>query len=83
MTDRELWVKTCKTVGAMTGGTVLLLGSMSLLVMLIAGHPTPASSDAPGASTAADTGKTEAVPPPGARTPRRGVVANGRPGESI
>jgi len=28
MTDRELWVKTCKTVGAMVGATVTRLRSL-------------------------------------------------------
>jgi hypothetical protein len=90
MTDRELWVKTCKTVGAMTGGTVLLLGSMSLLLMLVVGRSTASASEAPGAATASDLGKsdlgksdTAAVPPSPARSFKHGAATNGRSGESI
>ncbi len=46
MTDRELWLKTCKTVGAMTGGTLVLLGSMTLFLMLVVGRPASSSSEA-------------------------------------
>jgi hypothetical protein len=83
MTDRELWVKTCKTVGAMTGGTLLLLGSMSVLLMLVVGRPattSPEVSDAPGVPTASDVGRAETTTPPPAAKLRHG---HGRPGEAI
>jgi hypothetical protein len=82
MTDRELWVKTCKTVGAMTGGTLLLLGSMSLLLMLVVGRPattSPEVSDVPGVPTASDVGKVETPPPPATKQ-RHG---HGRLGDAI
>jgi hypothetical protein len=82
MTDRELWVKTCKMVGAMTGGTLVLLGSMSLLLVLIVGRPattSPEVSDAPGGPTTSDVGKVDTTPPPAAKL-RHG---HGRLGEAI
>jgi hypothetical protein len=84
MTDRELWVKTCKTVGAMIGGTVLLLGSTSLLLMVFAGRPAAGPSEASGTPTKTDVGKVETVPPRlGARPTRRATANQGQPGESI
>jgi hypothetical protein len=94
MTDRELWVKTYKTVGAMTGGTLVLLGSMSLLLILVVGRPSaPSPSDAASVPTTmqggGDNGKVDAVPPPTIKSLRHAAAVNAataagaRPGESI
>jgi hypothetical protein len=89
MTDRELWVKTMKTVGAMVGGTVVFLGSMSLVLLLIGGgHAAPTSEARTGSGPAMSSeGKgSEAMPP--ARAQRHGPksesrATESRPGDSI
>jgi hypothetical protein len=90
MTDRELWVKTGKTVGAMVGATVVFLGSVSLILCFAGGRPASASSEA--ASNSATPAATTL--PAGAKTPdpslpvspriqKHGISASARPGESI
>jgi|HubBroStandDraft_2_1064218.scaffolds.fasta_scaffold98040_2 hypothetical protein len=90
MTDRELWVKTMKTVGAMVGGTVVFLGSMSLVLMLVVGGRAATTSEAQhgsaGPALSSESKGPEATPP--ARGPRRGMKGEARPteprpGESI
>jgi hypothetical protein len=87
MTDRELWVRTWKTVGAMVGGTVVFLGSMSLVVLLAAGRPpttTASEAQATPASTALPPGAkgTEPTLPASPKAPRH-IAGSARPGESI
>ncbi len=90
MTDRELWTKTMKTVGAMVGGSVVFLGSMSLLLLALggSGHATPTSEARAGSTLPAMSGEgkgSEAVPTP--KSPRHGpkgeLRPESRPGESI
>jgi hypothetical protein len=90
MTDRELWVKTMKTVGAMVGGTVVFLGSMSLVLLLIGGgHAAPTSearTGSTGTAMSSEAKGSEALPPP--RAQRHGPksesrATESRPGDSI
>ena len=84
MTDRELWLKTLKTVGAMVGATVVFLGSVSLILLLGAGGHAPSTSETQRGSAAPSTpieGKGSEVVPPG-RIPRRGIHGEPRPAES-
>jgi hypothetical protein len=89
MTDRELWVKTMKMVSAMVGGTVVFLGSISLVLIVAGGgHATPSSearSGPNGPTMSNETRGSESTPP--ARAPRHGLKGESRPesrpGESI
>jgi hypothetical protein len=84
MTDRELWMKTMKVMGAMVGGTVVFLGSISLILVLLAGgRTTPASEERTGITgpTMTSESRGSAVPP--ATVPRHGLKTESRPGESI
>ena len=89
MTDRELWARTWKTVGAMVGGTVVFLGSMSLVVLLALGHPARTqeaqATQATPPSTALPPGAKPPEPtlPTGPKFPRRSLVSSARSGESI
>jgi hypothetical protein len=86
MTDRELWVRTWKTVGAMVGATVVFLGSVSLVVLLAAGRPASPASEAQAApaTTAPSPGAKGSEPalPTSPKSPRRSIVS-ARTGESI
>jgi hypothetical protein len=88
MTDRELWVKSCKTVGAMVGGTVLFLGASSLILLAGAGgHATSASESRAGTGAPPMTNITEGKGPEGMpgqpRNPRRvGIKGEQRPAEA-
>jgi hypothetical protein len=88
MTDRELWVKTWKTVGAMVGGTVVFLGSVTLFLLLAVGRSsaapateTQASPTAPALPNGAKA--VEGNTPPVAKPGRHGNMTSARPGESI
>jgi uncharacterized iron-regulated membrane protein len=85
MTDRELWVKTCKTVGAMVGGTVVFLGSMSLVLVLMVGRQASATANVEATPAAAPSPAVVKAPtlPTGPKIPRRGIAASARAGESI
>jgi hypothetical protein len=89
MTDRELWVKTWKTVGAMVGATVVFLGATSLVLLLGAGRPAAPTSEAeatpsiPVLPAAAKGGGDSAVSPNGPKAARRGNLTAVRSGESI
>jgi hypothetical protein len=90
MTDRELWVKTWKTVGAMVGGTVVFLGSVSLVLLLGWGRRGPPAAPAettptPGQATPGAKETTPPLPnvPPTLKGPRHSIAASTRPGESI
>jgi hypothetical protein len=91
MTDRELWVKTMKTVGAMVGGTVMFLGTVSLALLVLGGDRAASSS---GATTTGSGGASMSTPSkgpegtPAARAARPGPKGESRPvearpGESI
>jgi hypothetical protein len=88
MTDRELWVKTCKTVGAMVGATVVFLGSMSLVLLVGVSRPaaptteaevSPSSPTSPGGAKGGDPALPNS--PKGAR--RGNGITSARSGESI
>ena len=82
MTDRELWMKTMKVMGAMVGGTVVFLGSISLVLVLLAGgRTTPASEERTGGPTTTTESRGPGIPP--ATLPRHGLKTESRPGESI
>jgi hypothetical protein len=82
MTDRELWMKTMKVMGAMVGGTVVFLGSISLILVLLAGgRTTPASEERTGGPTTTTESRGPGIPP--ATLPRHGLKGESRPGESI
>jgi hypothetical protein len=89
MTDRELWVKTCKTVGAMVGATVVFLGSMSLVLLVGVGRPAAPTTEAEvspsiPASPGGAKGGDPALPssPKGVRR-ANGSITSARSGESI
>jgi hypothetical protein len=93
MTDRELWVKSMKTVGAMVGGSMVFLGSVSLILLLGGGGHAAASASetqsGPGGPVMSrEVRGSDAIPP--AKTPRHGGMKGGEPhpsesrsGESI
>jgi hypothetical protein len=88
MTDRELWVKTCKTVGAMVGATVVFLGSTSVVLLLAVGRPAAPTTEAeasPSTPTLPGGAKGGSDPalPSGPKGIRRGNLTSTRPGESI
>jgi hypothetical protein len=90
MTDRELWVRTCKTAGAMVGATVVFLGSVSLVLLLAMGRSATPASEAqvtreatPGAAGAPAAVKADPALPTNTKAARHGVSASARPGESI
>jgi hypothetical protein len=89
MTDRELWVKTWKTVGAMVGATVVFLGSTSLVLLLGASRPvaptseTEVSPSVPVLPAATKGGGDPAASPNGSKGAKRGNVTGARSGESI
>jgi hypothetical protein len=88
MTDRELWVKTWKTVGAMVGATVVFLGSMSLVLLLAVGRPAAPASEAKASPSApllpaAVQGGGDPALPSGPKGGRHGNATSARLGESI
>jgi hypothetical protein len=84
MTDRELWMKTMKMMGAMVGGTVVFLGGVSLILVLLAGGPTtPTSEERTGVTGPTTTTESRGPGIPPATLPRHGLKTESRPGESI